>query len=63
MKSKCNKNLAKFIKYASCTSSIFEPPKILPPGGLRPNEKNNNVYVLLIEVIPRSARLIWRTEK
>ena len=26
----CNKNWAKLIKYVGCTSSISEPPKILP---------------------------------
>ena len=58
-----NKNWAKSIKYASCSSSISKPPKILPARGLRLNKKKQNVNVFMRKVIPRIVRLIWSAEK
>ena len=58
-----NKNWAKSIKYASCSSSFPKPPKIQPARGLRLNKKKQNVNVFMRKVIPRIVRLIWSAEK
>ena len=62
-KADCNKNWAKSIKYASCSSSISKPPKMLPARGLRLNKKKQDVNVFMRKVIPRIVRLIWSAEK
>ena len=62
-KADCNKNWAKSIKYASCSSSISKPPKKLPARGLRLNKKKQDVNVFMRKVIPRIVRLIWSAEK
>ena len=58
-----NKNWAKAIKYASCSSSFPKPPKIQPARGLTLNKKKQNVNVFMRKVIPRIVRLIWSAEK
>ena len=58
-----NKNWAKSIKYASCSSSFPKPPKIQPARGLRLNKKKQNLNVFIRKVIPRIVRLIWSAEK
>ena len=62
-KADCNKNWAKSIKYASCSSSISKPPKMPPARGLRLNKKKQDVNVFMRKVIPRIVRLIWSAEK
>ena len=59
----CDKIWAKSIKYASCTSSISEPPKILPARGSRLNKKKQNINIFMKKVIPRNVILIWSEEK
>ena len=56
-----NKNWANSIKCASCTSSIFYAS--LDPRSYRLNKRDKNANVSMKKVIPRSVRLVWRTEK